>query len=256
MKKFGVVAKKDECSSLIEKKIKEELVKHGWIETKIDPELIICVGGDGTFLHAIHKYMNELDKCCFLAIHTGTLGFFTDYTADEIDACINDILTKTPSVKNKKLLEIEYMDQKYYAVNEMRIENVVRTQLLEVGIDGQYFETFRGTGMCLSTQSGSTAYNRSLNGAVIEEGLELLQLQEITGIHHKKYSSLGVPYIMKNDRIIEFKSDDFNGAILCYDHKNIILEGNQSVKVKLSDKSFKIAEYRNIDYLDRIRILY
>ena len=148
------------------------------------------------------------------------------------------------------------MNQKYYAVNEMRIENVIRTQLLEVDIDGQYFETFRGTGMCLSTQSGSTAYNRSLSGAVIEEGLELLQLQEITGIHHKKYSSLGVPYIMKSERQIEFKSDNFNGAILCYDHKNLYLEGSHSVKVQLSEKLFKIAEYRNIDYLDRIRILY
>ena len=256
MKKFGIVAKKDECSSMIENKIKKELVKHDWIETKTDPELIICIGGDGTFLHAIHKYMNDLDKCCFLAIHTGTLGFFTDYTADEIDLCIEDILNKEPFIKSKKLLEIEYLNKKYYAVNEMRIENVIRTQLLEVDIDDQYFETFRGTGMCLSTQSGSTAYNRSLNGAVIEEGLELLQLQEITGIHHKKYSSLGVPYIMKKERKIKFKSDDFNDAILCYDHKHINLEGSNEIKVCLSDKEFKIAEYRIIDYLDRIRILY
>lgn len=256
MKKFGIVAKKDECSSLIEKRIKEELINHDWIETKTNPELVICIGGDGTFLHAIHKYMNDLDQCCFLAIHTGTLGFFTDYTSDEIDLCINDILTKKPTLKSKKLLEIDYSNQKYYAVNEMRIENVIRTQLLEVDIDGQYFETFRGTGMCLSTQSGSTAYNRSLSGAVIEEGLELLQLQEITGIHHKKYSSLGVPYIMKRDRKIEFKSDDFNGAVLCYDHKHIPLNNEDSVKVCLSEKQFRIAEYREIDYLDRIRILY
>lgn len=256
MKKFGVVAKKDEYSLFIENKIKKELIEHGWIETKENPELIICVGGDGTFLHAIHKYMDSLEKCCFLAIHTGTLGFFTDYTADEIDLCIRDILTKEPNIKNKKMLEIDYMGQKYYAINEMRIENVIRTQLLEVDIDGQYFETFRGTGMCLSTQSGSTAYNRSLKGAVIEDGLELLQLQEITGIHHKKYSSLGVPYIMKKERKIEFKSNNFDGAIMCYDHKHMNLKESHSIKVCLSNKTFKIAEYRKIDYLDRIRILY
>lgn len=256
MKKFGIVAKKDDCSIKIERKIKEELIHNGWIDTKEDPELIICIGGDGTFLHAIHKYMDKLNQCSFLAIHTGTLGFFTDYTADEVDLCISDILNKKPSIKDKKLLEIEYLNKKYYAVNEMRIENVIRTQFLEVDIDNKYFETFRGTGMCVSTQSGSTAYNRSLSGAVIEEGLELLQLQEITGIHHKKYSSLGVPYIMKSDRKIEFKSNNFDGAILCYDHQYIHLEGNNPVKICLSDKTFKIAEYREIDYLDRIRILY
>lgn len=256
MKKFGIVAKKDENSILIEEKIKQALKKGNLVEDKMNPELVICIGGDGTFLHAIHKYMDRLDDCCFLAIHTGTLGFFTDYTADEVDACIFDILNKIPNKKSKRLLEIEYNNEKYYAVNEMRIENVIRTQLLDVFVDEELFETFRGTGMCVCTQSGSTAYNRSLKGAVIEEGLDLLQLNEITGIHHHKYHSLGVPYIMKEDRKIEFKSNDFNNAVLCYDHKHIPLDNFSSIRVKLSDKKIQIAEYRKINYLDRIKDLY
>ena len=144
--------------------------------------------------------MNNINNCCFLAIHTGTLGFFTDYTSDEVEECIYDILHNDPTFKHRSLLEITYGNNKYYALNEMRIENIVRTQTLNVNIDGYPFETFRGTGMCVSTQSGSTAYNRSLKGAVIEEGLDLIQLHEITGIHHRKYSSLGVSYIMSKER--------------------------------------------------------
>lgn len=256
MRKFSIVAKNDKYSISIENKVKNELIQHNWIEDNIKPELVICIGGDGTFLHAIHKYMNMIDDCCFLAIHTGTLGFFTDYTAEEIDSCISDILTKKPKMKYKSLLEIKYKKDKYYALNEMRIENVVRTQLLDVKIDDNYFETFRGTGMCVSTQSGSTAYNRSLSGAVIEEGLELIQLQEITGIHHRKYRSLGVPYIMKKTRTIEFTSDNFEGAILCYDHKHVQIQDSSPIQVSLSDKKIKMAEYKEVNYLDRLRDLY
>ncbi len=256
MNKFCIVAKKDEKSVKIENKVEQELCRCGWEINKENPELIICVGGDGTFLHAIHKYMKNINDCCFLAIHTGTLGFFTDYTSEEIDECIYEILHNEPTVKHRSLLEIEYDNNKYYALNEMRIENIVRTQTLNVNIDGYPFETFRGTGMCVSTQSGSTAYNRSLKGAVIEEGLDLLQLHEITGIHHRKYSSLGVSYIMSKEREIEFTSNSFDGAIMIFDTKHVNLSGKGTIKVSISDSTIKMAEYKKINYLDRLRDLY
>ncbi|MGN1343406.1 MAG: NAD(+)/NADH kinase [Traorella sp.] len=256
MNKFCVIFKNDDKSEMIANLMSQELKNNHWINDSQNPELVICVGGDGTFLHAIHEQINNIQNCCFLAIHTGTLGFFTDYTSEEVNECIQDILTKEPHIKNKYLLEIEYKNQKYYAVNEMRIENVVRTQLIKVKIDGEDFETFRGTGMCISTQAGSTAYNRSLKGAVLEEGLELLQLNEITGIHHQKYRSLGVPYIMNKNRVIEFESDTFDGAILLYDHKHFNLSNSDKIKIRMSDSFIKIAEYKKINYIDRLKDLY
>lgn len=256
MNKFVIVAKKDEISKSVESKITEVLLKNDWIVDKKKPELILCVGGDGTFLHAVHKYIHYIDHCSFLAIHTGTLGFFTDYTVDEIEICLNDILNKSPKLRSVPLLEIKCDDKIYYAVNEMRIENIIRTQLLDVRIDGEFLETFRGTGMCVSTQSGSTAYNRSLKGAVIEEGLNLLQLHEITGIHHHKYRSLGVPYILKPERVIEFTSDDFSNAFICYDQKSISLKNEHSIKVSLSDKQIHFAKYRDFPYTVRLKDLY
>ncbi|WP_294561708.1 NAD kinase [uncultured Traorella sp.] len=256
MKKFGIVAKKDETSIQIEQIVKEKLTEKGWVYDKKNPQLVLCIGGDGTFLYAVHKYLDIIDNCSFLAIHTGTLGFFTDYTIDEVDECIFDVVNKDPIIRSVPLLKIVCENEAYYAVNEMRIENVVRTQLLDVKIDGVLFETFRGTGMCVSTQSGSTAYNRSLKGAVIEEGLNLLQLHEITGIHHQKYRSLGVPYIMDPHRKIEFFSDNFHDAILCYDQKHLLLDHAKKVEVSLSDKKVHFAKYRNINYLERLRDLY
>lgn len=256
MKKFVLVSKQNDESARIENKIHQVLIENGWQYEETHPELIICVGGDGTFLHAVHLYMNQLNTCSFLAIHTGTLGFFTDYTSDEVDICIADLIHKTPIYRKVPLLEVECDQERYYAVNEIRIENVIRTQMLDVLIDGELLETFRGTGMCVSTQSGSTAYNRSLKGAVIEEGLNLMQLQEITGIHHHKFKSLGVPYIMKPERVIEFQSNDFSDAILCYDQKHLSLDHVKKICVKMSDKMINFAKYREINYLNRIKDLY
>ncbi len=256
MQKFSIVAKKNEKSQLLEKKIFDVLTENGWQQDKSDPQLVICVGGDGTLLYAVHKYLDQLDRVQFIGIHTGTLGFFTDYTEEEIDVCLSDILHKQPVVFCSNLLHIRFNEQEYYALNEMRIENVKQTQVLDVYVDDEFFETCWGSGVCLSTQAGSTAYNRSLGGAVIDSGLSLMQMAEITAIQHSKHRSLGNPYILKADRSVEFRSDDFSNALLCFDHRHLPLEGVDHITCTMSNRCVRFARYREYSYLKRLKNLY
>lgn len=256
MKNFSIVAKKNEKSYRIEEYVQQKLCEHGWIYDKNHPDLVICVGGDGTLLYAVHKYMTQLSNVKFIGIHTGTLGFFTDYTEEEIDRCIQDILHKDPKIFCSHMLNIKINDQEYHALNEMRIENVKRTQVVDVYVDHEFFETCWGSGVCLSTQAGSTAYNRSLGGAVIDSGISLMQMTEITSIQHSKHRSLGNPYILKSDRLVEFQSNDFNDAILCYDHKYIRLDEINLIQCTMSDKCVQFARYREYSYLKRLKNLY
>lgn len=256
--RYAVVAKKDEKSHAVENKIKDRLSKENWIYNKKEPELVICVGGDGTMLYGLHQYLNSLDKIKFLGIHTGTLGFFTDYTEEELDECLNDILNKEPECFESSLLRIKLdnLEEPFYALNEMRVENIVKSQIMDIYVDGEFFETCRGSGICLSTQAGSTAYNRSLGGAVIDSGLSIMQLAEITAIQHSKHRSLGNPYIMMSSRNITMRSKTFDTATLCYDHLNYSLENTNEIYVQMSDKKVKFARYREYSYLKRLKNLY
>lgn len=256
MQKFSIVAKKNEKSFLIEQEVKEVLIEEGWVYDKKHPNLVICVGGDGTLLYAVHKYLNQLDQVQFIGIHTGTLGFFTDYTEEELERFLYDLLHKEPDIFKSDLLQIKVGQKELYALNEMRIENIKRTQVLDVYVDGEFFETCRGSGVCLSTQAGSTAYNRSLGGAVVDSGLSLMQMAEITAIQHSKHRSLGNPYILKADRRVVFKSDDYSNAILCYDHKNIQLKEIDQIICTMSNHSVQFARYRKYSYLKRLKNLY
>ena len=144
----------------------------GKVYDKENPDLIVCVGGDGTLLHAFHQYMDKLDTVAFVGIHTGTLGFSTDYIVEELDAFFKDIEANEYTIEEKSVLEATcYKDDnesfKIHALNEVRVENIVKTQHIDVYLDDEYFELFRGNGLCISGQYGSTAYNRSIGGAVI-----------------------------------------------------------------------------------------
>lgn len=256
MNKFSIVAKKDEKSFLIEQEIKEALLTANWHYDKKQPDLVICVGGDGTLLYAVHKYLDQLDYVQFVAIHTGTLGFFTDYTEEELALCISDILHRQPKQFCSYLLHIKAGEEEYYALNEMRIESVRQTQVLDVFVDGEFFETCRGSGVCLSTQAGATAYNRGLGGAVIDSGLSVMQMTEIIAIQHRKHRSLGSPYILKDDRRVVFESEDFSKAVLCYDHLSATMKQITRIECTMSDRCVRFARYREYSYLKRLKNLY
>lgn len=260
MKRFVILSKEDELSKELNNRLTHRLIELNYVKSNDNPDFVVTIGGDGTFLRAIHKYIDQLDNIKFVGIHTGTLGFFSSYDGDECEAFVQDLLSNKLEYKKFPLLDICATsingNEHYYALNEMRVENVIRTQLIRVSINEEYMETFRGTGLCISTQAGSTAYNRSLGGAIIHEGLNLLQLTEITGIHHHAYRSLGSPLIVQNDAQIILESDDFCEAILCYDHLSVKLKKDSKIKCQYSEKTVQCVGRPNTSYIKRLKSLF
>ena len=259
MKKFSIVAKDDNDSLLIAKKIQRQLFSNEMSYSEKDPDIVCVVGGDGTFLAAIHKYINLLDKIVFTGINTGTLGFFIDYTIEELDSYIDDILHKEPTIERRRLIRTDVIGdnrRSYLAVNEMRVENITRTQNIDVFINDEKLETFKGNGLCVSTQAGSTAYNRALGGAVVERGLEVLQLTEVAGVHHTLNRSLSSPLVMGPDNVITLNSKFESNSLLCFDRYAINLKGVTSLIISLSESSYRIAHYKPMAYIHHLYHLF
>ncbi len=258
--RFSISAKRDQFSSGLENKLLLTLQENNWIYDSAKPEIVFTIGGDGTFLHAVHKHINQLDNIHFVGIHTGTLGFYTDYEADEIDQAIKDVLFNTPKIDEIRMLQIETKNGKtyntLYALNEARVENIIKTQTIHVTINEEYLEKFRGNGLCVSAQAGSTAYNRSIFGAVMSVGIEGLQLTEISGIHHRASRSLGSPLIVSSESKICFKNDTFEKAVLLYDYLHLPLDDINEIHVSLSNKKVKIARFRPTSYIRRLQSLF
>ena len=256
MKTYAFITRRDEVSSRIEDLIRSSLNEAGWEESLL-AENIIVIGGDGTFLYAVHEYMDRLDDVFFYGIHTGTLGFYTDFKEDELDQFLEVFLTGRLRVEEYPLLECRVGNNIGFAINEMRIENAARTQIMHVEINGEFFETYRGTGLCVCTQLGSTAYNRSLRGAILQEGLNVIELSEISGIHHNKYRSLGSPLVLKDSTFITFKADDFKWALLGMDQKVLSLDNEHKVTVRVSpDRKVRVLRGKKVSYFDRLKSLF
>lgn len=260
MKRFTLVQRGDAASQDICTKIRDALVENNFTYDIENPELVICVGGDGTLLKAFHDWLHIIDDVAFVGIHSGTLGFSTDYTKDCVDQFIKDVIHNEPVIEEKRILEAfcinDTREMHVCALNEIRVENIVKTQPLDIYIDDCFFETFRGNGVCISGQYGSTAYNRSIGGAVIFPGLDLLQLTEISGIHHRYARSLDSPLIMKPDSKIILKSDSFDHALLCYDHLHKHLDGIHEIRISSYPKVMRFARFNDIPHIQRLNALF
>lgn len=256
--RFLTIERDDPNSLEVAQEIIRKCESIGWIYTEANPEIILSVGGDGTLLRGIHDYIDKLESLYFVGIHTGTLGFYTDYTQNEIEQLIVDIQKNEMTSEKMPLLEIYLPEtgEKYYALNEVRLVSASRTVQLDVYIDDEFFEHSTGCGVCISTQAGSTAINRALQGAVIDDGLQVLQLCEIMPISHHIHHSLRNPYIMKSDRVIRIHSCNLNYVNMCYDHKERSLENIHEVVIRTSRKKARFARYRPYSYLKRIKNLY
>lgn len=151
------------------------------------PDLILVSGGDGAILHAIQEYNHF--KVPFFGYGTGTLNFLMNeldlnklkklilgMESDNVRLKILEttkISVKIQKVKNKKVLKVGQ------AVNEVVLGSKLmgyHSFLISSG-DGSFnnFE-IKGSGICISTDMGSTGYNFNLGGAVLPLGSNMWSL--------------------------------------------------------------------------------
>ena len=115
---------------------------------------------------------------------------------------------------------MEYADgthpDKALALNESTIKKVSGTMVADVYIKGEFFESFRGDGLCISTPTGSTAYNKAVGGAVLSPQFNAIQMAEIASINNLVFRTLGSPLILPADEWIRVEpASSANNVLMC-----------------------------------------
>src|SRR5690625_5332058 len=72
--KFAIVSRGDDRSNNIKQTMKQYLTDFDLIYDKEEPELVISIGGDGTFLEAFRNYVHRIETTAFIGVNTGHLG--------------------------------------------------------------------------------------------------------------------------------------------------------------------------------------
>ncbi|GBG96055.1 ATP-NAD kinase [Lactococcus termiticola] len=257
-KKLWIIENQSERSKTAYAKLEPMLKAAGFIFDEADPELVVTIGGDGTLLSAMHQYEEQLDRIRFVGVHTGHLGFYTDFMADELEKLVEGLCHEKPEQAVRyPLLRVEVKhDGKttlHYALNESILRRTSQTMVCNVHISDELFEKFRGDGLAISTPTGSTAYNKSIGGAVMHPQVEAMQLAEIASLNNIVFRTLSAPMIVaKKDsiRLCPEKADDYS---LTIDQLNFHYEDVTSVDYSLDGASIAFANCAHTPFWERVR---
>jgi NAD+ kinase len=256
MKQFAIVKKNNEKSNVLAEVVRAKLFERGYVENPENPELIFVVGGDGSVLFAIQEYIDKIDNLEIVGVHSGNLGFLMDYREEDLNDLINDLENGNIKREEYPLLEIKTDDETYYALNEARFENLRKTQEVEVYINDEKFEDFSGSGLLVTTQLGTTAYNRSLGGAIIEKGLDLFELTEIAATSRNNLHSIGVSLVVNDNTKFGFFARDFEDTYLGFDSRLVPMQGKTKIEIRKSERTVKILRRIGNNYYDTLKKLF
>ncbi len=239
---------------------KEHLIKT--IQKDLDceisdtPEYVFTFGGDGTFLEAIQQYGF---KPMYVPVNMGNLGFYTSWVPTELSELLLDLTDTEELALSTIKIEYEHNDKEevYYALNEATIVNPIKTQILNINIDGYDFEKFRGTGICISTPTGSTAYNKSLGGSVVQSDLNLLQVTKIAPINNRVYRSLENSFILGSNSVVTVSAtrEEFKHSTLTMDRKVVRLDDitSNGISMGISERKVRILVKNKNLFWSRVR---
>ena len=187
MNNFLIIANKQKDINLeITEQIKHHITRMGAVcnvydqynrnVTSIDiPEgtqCILVIGGDGTILAAARMLVGNTIP--LLGINLGTLGFLADVNLDDLSKTLDLLLKDQYQVENRIMLTAEVYKQgekaaTYIALNDFNINRCGASRVigLKVGINDSIIDCYRADGVIVCTPTGSTGYNLSAGGPII-----------------------------------------------------------------------------------------
>jgi NAD+ kinase len=148
------------------------------------PDLVLSVGGDGTFLETMLK-VKDLG-IPVAGINTGRLGFLANISEEELNQSLGMLYNGDYELIERCLLEISDPADLFngsipVALNEITIQKADLSMItISVYVDETYLNTYWADGLIVSTATGSTAYNLSAGGPILSPEDESIIISPIS----------------------------------------------------------------------------
>lgn len=219
--------------------------------------IIISVGGDGTFLQAVRQTGFRQD-CLYLGIRrSDEAALYCDFNLDAFDPMITSMRNAETEVRRFPVIEATVNgESSFQCLNEVSIRStIIKSIVIDVFIDDLHFETFRGDGLIVATPTGSTGYNKSTKGAVVDPKIPCFQVSELASLNNNRYRTLGSSFILSGERKLKLQviQDGNDYPVIGMDNEAYSIRNIKDITVKLSNKVVKTIKLKNNSYWDRVK---
>jgi len=189
-------------------RLKQVLKEHAETEAspvgrcgRIDTDVIVSVGGDGTMLRTAHMLAGA--EIPVVGVNVGRLGFLTEFSPEEFTKALPDVLKTPPS--RRMMLDVGHGDAAWHALNEAMLVRVGPPRICHVNlfVNGRFITTYAGDGVLVATPTGSTAYNLSAGGPIVVPEVRALLVTPIN-----PHTLTNRPLIIPKESVVHLEPAD------------------------------------------------
>ncbi len=221
-----------------------------------DVDCVLVLGGDGTLLQAAAD-LAGIDVP-FLGINLGTLGFLTEVNKADIESALSSILMGDYEIEKRMMLEGHSYDKVGEKDNARALNDIVITRKgslqiirFNISVNGQFLHKYHADGMIVATPTGSTGYNLSAGGPVVDPKAQLIVMSPICP-HSMQHRSI---VLSPEDEVtieIETGHDEVGQeveAIFDGSHRVTLYTGDKIV-IGRSEKTTGIVKLNKVSFLE------
>jgi NAD+ kinase len=217
-------------------------------------ELVLVLGGDGTFLRAAELARNV--GIPVLGVNLGRIGFLAEAEAEAIDTVLEHVIARDYRVEERLTLDIVVrqggrITDQGWALNEASLEKGPRLGVLGVvvEIEGRPVSTFGCDGVLISTPTGSTAYAFSAGGPVLWPDLEAILV-----VPNNAHALFGRPMVTSPEATvaIEIEADGNDALVFCDGRREMLIPAGGRLEVTRCGTPVKWARLDSAPFTDRL----
>ena len=218
-----------------------------------ETDLIVTVGGDGTILRAARAAVAH--DIPLLGVNMGRLGFMTELRPADALERIPGFLEGGGWVEERSMVKarIFYGEEKvgsgscqsewHHALNDVVVTRGETPRLIWVRalVDGAELTSYRSDAVIVSTATGSTGYNISAGGPILDPRAEEMVLKPVA-----PHVGLATAVVLPPSVSVELRVTSSDGAVLSVDgYLNLPMEKGSGVRVQRSERKAKFLRERS-----------
>jgi NAD+ kinase len=217
------------------------------------PDLVLSVGGDGTFLETVLKIKDY--EIPVAGVNTGRLGFLANISEEELSHSIDMLCHGEYKTIERTLLEIVHPSPLFEgssssALNEVTIQKADLSMItINVFIDDIYLNTYWADGLIISTATGSTAYNLSVGGPILSPEDQSFIISPIAP-HNLTIRPILVSGESRIRMVIEGRSSQY---LATCDFRSKRLPFSQELHIEKSAHKLRTVMLRGMDFYSTLR---
>lgn len=215
--------------------------------------IALSLGGDGTFLRTAQWVGKK--EIPILGINTGHLGYLADVRISDVGKCLECVFNGNHRIDSRTMIEVDCaetdVDGWPYALNEVAILKQDTSSMIdmEARIGDALLANYRGDGLIVATPTGSTGYNLSVGGPILEPSAPVWAISPIAA-----HSLTMRPLVVSDDSVFSVTTHSRSDAYrLSLDGRSVSLAAGTTVTMRRAPFVTKVIQSQDHHFSDTLR---